>query len=473
MSDEVEEGFVEEHEGHGIGRYREAIINGPIIRTLISLGLPPLINQIVMIAYNVADAYWLSMYSAYDVSVPRQTWPVIMLFQAFLNALTAASLSMVSQYIGAKQYKDASASASKFFTVSFSLGALFSISFFSLRNMIFTYIISVPQEIFDDVLKYSGVMAIDVFFNYISFIYSTLLQSVGDTRRPAIVNVIAVTTNIILDPFLVLGLGPFPRLGVIGASATDVMGKIISIIGLTYILRKSYPELKVGFTRNIDINWVKLVLKISVPIIILGLTNSFAFVFQLRLVNTFGVIAATAYSIGFVIMDIVDGMLWGFVGANSIMIGQNLGAGKTDRAKEIAFKSSLLVFSFMVVGSLILYPLKTDIIYAFTNDPSIFYETDLFLQTMLPTLAFFGLFMIGMSVGRGSGHTLTPTILGIIRLWGIRIFVGYLFALNLGLGSYGVWLAIALSNVVGGILSFLWVRYGKWDRAIIKRGKTI
>lgn len=467
MSDDVEEGF----RGHGVGRYRDRIVNGPIISTLIWLGLPPLINNIVMVVYHVTDAYWLSLYSTYTVSVPRQTWPVIMLFQAFLNALTAASLSIVSQYIGAKNYREASMSASKFFTVAFLLGGLFSTSFFSLRSFIFTNIVSVPQEIFDDVMKYSGIIAIDVFFNYISFIYSTLLQSIGDTRRPAIINVIAVTANIILDPFLVLGLGPFPRLGVIGASITDVMGKIISIIGLTYILRKSYPDLKVKFTSDIDVDWIKLVLRIGVPVLVLGLTNSFAFVFQLRLVNAFGVIVATAYSIGFVIMDIVDGALWGFVGANSIMIGQNLGADKIDRAKEIAYKSALLVFSTIFVGSLILYPLKTNIIYAFTDDPLVFYETDLFLQTMLPTLAFFGLFMIGMSTGRGSGHTLTPTILGLIRLWGIRILIGYIFAFNLGLGSYGIWLALALSNVIGGVLSILWIKYGKWTKAVIKRHK--
>ncbi|MEM3615217.1 MAG: MATE family efflux transporter [Candidatus Methanomethylicia archaeon] len=118
MSEEVKEGL----EYKGIGKYRDRIINGPIISTLIWLGLPPLVNQIVMVAYHFFDAYWLSMYSDFAVAVPRQTWPVIMLFQAVLNALTAASLSMVSQYIGAKAFKDASLSASKFFTVSFTLG---------------------------------------------------------------------------------------------------------------------------------------------------------------------------------------------------------------------------------------------------------------------------------------------------------------------------------------------------------------
>ena len=75
-------------------------------------------------------------------------------------------------------------------------------------------------------------------FNYIALTYTTILQSVGDTKRPAIVNVVSFVINIVLDPFLVLGIGPFPRLRVVGAALTDVMGKIISITALTYILRK-------------------------------------------------------------------------------------------------------------------------------------------------------------------------------------------------------------------------------------------
>ncbi|MEM2137112.1 MAG: MATE family efflux transporter [Candidatus Methanomethylicia archaeon] len=469
MSEEVKEGL----EYKGIGKYRDRIINGPIISTLIWLGLPPLVNQIVMVAYHFFDAYWLSMYSDFAVAVPRQTWPVIMLFQAVLNALTAASLSMVSQYIGAKAFKDASLSASKFFTVSFTLGGLFFITFLSLRNIIFSILISVPPEIFNDIMDYSGVIALDVFLNYISFIYTTLLQSVGDTRRPAIVNVIAVTTNVFFDPLLIFGIGPFPRLGVIGAAATDVMGKIISIIGLTYILRKSYPELRVKFTRDIDFEWIKLVLRIGVPILALGLTNSFAFLFQLRLVNTFGVIVATAYSIGFVVMDIVDGALWGFVGANSIMVGQNLGAGNIHRAREVSYKSALLLFGVITLGSIILYPFKQNIVTIFTDNPQIIAETDMFLQTLLPTLSFFGLFMMGMSTGRGSGHTIVPTIIGIIRLWIIRIAMGYMLALTLGLGSFGIWLALSLSNVVGGTIAILWIKYGNWTKAVVRRTKTI
>ncbi|MEM3770018.1 MAG: MATE family efflux transporter [Candidatus Bathyarchaeia archaeon] len=455
-------------EPSGISKYRDKIIDGPIIRTIFWLGTPPLVNQLVVVTYNVADTYWLSNYSEQAVAVPRQIWPILMLFQALANAITTASLSVISQYVGSKAYKEASMSASRFFTLSLISGGALSMLLLALRNSIFTVVVSTPTEIFEDVMRYSGVIVFDVFFNYIALTYTTILQSVGDTRRPAIVNVISVAINIALDPFLILGIGPIPRLGVVGAALTDVMGKIISITALTYILRKYYPELHIRPTKEIDVTWARLVLRIGLPILTLGLTNGFAFLMQLRLVNMLGIVTATAFSIGFVMMDIVDAALWGLSGAPAIMIGQSLGADNHKRAREVAFKATLLIFALMMISAAIVYPVRRNLVDVFADDPNTVNETDIFLQTMLPTLPFFGLFAVALSVGRGSGHTTFPTGLGMVRLWGIRIAAGYLMAFILDMGSIGIWLAIAISNIISGMIAILWIKYGSWAKAVIK-----
>ncbi|MEM3730744.1 MAG: MATE family efflux transporter [Candidatus Bathyarchaeia archaeon] len=456
-----------------ISKYRDKIVNGPIIRTFFWLGVPPLVNQIIIVAYNLADAYWLSVYSDIVVAVPRQMWPVIMLFQALLMALTAANLSIVSQYIGNKNYDEASKAASRFFTLAFISGATLSFILLALRSAIFAFVVSTPMDIFDDLMKYSGVIAFDIFFNYLSLTLTTLLQSIGDTRRPAIVNGVAVCVNVLFDPFFVLGIGPFPRLGVIGAAITDVMGKIISISALAYILRRNYPDLKVRFTKEIGASWIRLVLRIGLPVLTLGLTNGFAFLMQLRIINLLGIVAATAYSIGFVIMDIVDAALWGLSGATSIMVGQSLGAENRKRAREAAYKTALVIFFIMVLVASVIYPVRQHIANVFTEDPNILAETDLFLETLLPSLPFFGLFIVAMSTGRGSGHTLFPTAVGMSRLWGIRILLGYLLAFNFGMGSFGAWLAVSLSNIVGGLAAIIWIRFGNWAEAVIKKKPTL
>ena len=83
------------------------------------------------------------------------------------------------------------------------------------------------------------------------------------------------------------------------------------------------------------------------------------------------------------------------------------------------------------------------------------------------------LFIVAMSTGRGSGHTLFPTTVGITRLWGIRLILGYFLAFTFGMGSLGAWLAISLSNVVGGIVSIVWVVYGNWAESVIEKESTL
>jgi Na+-driven multidrug efflux pump len=122
-------------ESRDLSRYRDKIVNGPIVYTFFWLGIPPLLNQIIFVVYNVADVYWLSCYSKLTVSVPRQVMPVIMLFQAIIMATNSACLSIVSQYIGAKEYKNASYEASRFFTLACFSGAILNITLLTLRNI--------------------------------------------------------------------------------------------------------------------------------------------------------------------------------------------------------------------------------------------------------------------------------------------------------------------------------------------------
>lgn len=456
-----------------ISRYRDRIVEGPILRTLIWLGIPPMLNQLVTIVYNVADAYWLSSYSELSVVAPRQIRPILMLFQALLNALNAANLSIVSQYIGGRSFKEATYEASRFMTASIVSGLSLCLLLLTLREYIFTVILSTPEEMLGYVIDYSGIISIDIFLNYIVLTYTTLLQALGDTRKPAFINIVAVTVNIILDPFLVLGIGPFPRLGVMGAALTDVLGKIISMSAMTYIFTKSYPEFKLKLTKDINFKWVCTVMRIGLPILATGSMNGFAFLLQLRIVNMLGVSAAAAYAIGFIIMDIADAALWGLTGATAVMIGQNIGAGEERRAREVALKSALVIFLSVAVGAAILYPIRWNLADVFADNTEIIVETSLFLQIVLPSISFFGLFQVALSTGRGSGHTLIPTLIGVLRLWVLRILLGFILAFSMGMGSLGVWLSLALSNFIGGGLSLAWIKYGRWTKAVVRNRRLV
>lgn len=442
-------------------------MNGPVIRTFFKLGIPPLLTHLIHVAYNVLDALWLSMYSDLAVAVPRQVWPVIFLFNAPMMALNAVGLSVISQYIGMGRYRDASISASRLLTSSLSLGTLFFAILLSMRDYIFSGVVSTPDEIRSWVMDYSAVISLNILVQYIAFSYQIALQAIGDTKRPAIINAIAVSVNTLLDPLLILGVPPFPRIGVLGAALTDLLGSLITAVALSRLVKR-YQGLEMRLTRDLSREWVELSAKIGLPILSMGIMNSLAFISQLRLVNALGIVVVTAYSIGFVVADIVDAALFGLTGASSIMIGQNLGANRNERAREVSLKASAIVFSLIALGVIVVFPFKANLADAFTEDRVILAEADRFLTYLIPTLPFFGLFMVGMSAGRGSGRTLVPTVIGVVRLWIVRIGIGYLLAFPLGLGASGVWFSISLSNFLAGVAALLWLAYGSWNTSIVR-----
>ncbi|HDD33944.1 MAG TPA: MATE family efflux transporter, partial [Thermofilaceae archaeon] len=383
-------------------------------------------------------------------------------------ALSFANLALISQYVGAGDVERASEAASKFLTASLAAGLVLGSAYLALRPLIFGELIKVPREIYEQVISYAGVMSAVMALSYVVTAYSTILQGLGDTRRPALVNMLCLLLNIALDPLLIFGAGPLPELGVLGAVVTDLIGNALSAAALAIIVERASPDLRVRLTRSVDPGWILTNLKIGLPILVLILSNSTAKMLQLRLVNAFGVVAATAYSLGFIAMDLSDAALRGLSRAVAIMVGQSLGAGLYRRAREVALKSSALIFAVTMAGAFILYALREPFVSIFVDDPVVRAEALKLLEILLWSLPFLGVMITAMFVGRGSGHTLPPTLIGIARLWGFWVGLGYLLALQLGYGSTGVWTAMALGNVATGLISLAWLKYGNWTKPVIE-----
>ncbi|MCS7128987.1 MAG: MATE family efflux transporter [Sulfolobales archaeon] len=449
-----------------VEKYRDRILNGSVVTTMLRLGAPLMAVQALYVSYNIADAYWLSVYSQYDIAVPRQVWPIQMLFLVFAQGIAAANLALISQYVGAGNYERASEIASKFLTVNIITSIAAFAVYTVLVSAIYSYLVNVPQLIYEGVVLYAKIMAVDLVITCFNIVFTTVLQAMGDTVRPSIIGGVASIVNIILDPFMILGIPPFPKMGIAGAALATVLSKLAGTLVLMYLL-KNYPGVRLRLTKKIDLEWLISNFKIGLPVMLFMASNSLAFTMQTRLINVFGEVTAAAYSIGFIVMDVADAALWGLSSAVSIMIGQNLGAGKVSRAREVASKSMYTILAATSASSIIIYPIRGLLIDPFTDDPSIYAEASIFIDTFLFSLPFFALFFIALSVGRGSGHTSAPTAIGVVRLWILRVGLGYYLALLLGLGSYGVWLAMAVSNYVGGAFSIIWVKYGRWAKSVI------
>ena len=116
-----------------------------------------------------------------------------------------------------------------------------------------------------------------------------------------------------------------------------------------------------------------------------------------------------------------------------------------------------------------MYLLRDPLIGVFTQDAVIHSKAREFLEVFVWTLPFFGILINAMFIGRGSGHTIVPTLIGITRLWGCWVGIGYFLALFMNYGSIDIWIGMAVSNIFAGIASLFWLRYGNWVEPVIRK----
>lgn len=150
-----------------IDEYRDFVLRGSVITTLLKLGFPPMISNTVFTAYDVLNSIWLSLYSDVAIAVPRQVFPVAFLFNGIINAMSVAGTSLISQRVGAKMYDHVKKEFTRLFTATFIFAFFASTFFYVSRPFIFKYIVSTPEEIYGYVLDYSAFISLHILSHYI------------------------------------------------------------------------------------------------------------------------------------------------------------------------------------------------------------------------------------------------------------------------------------------------------------------
>ncbi len=447
-------------------KYRDRIVSGGILSTLLWLGIPPLITQLVNTSYNLADSIWLSRLRDIDIAVPRQVWPLIMFVFMIGMGFTVANMALISQLVGARRFDEADRTASSFLFTMFLIGAGFGIILFATLDKLLIYVMKTPPEIYSEALAYGRIVTAGIPLGYAAFSVTTILQAVGDTRTPTILQTVSALINILLDPVLIFGWLGVPAMGVMGAAVATVTARAATtIIGVALLLR-GYRGVRIE-PFFFDKDWFIRSIKIGAPVMIVRGGNISAFIVIQRIVNSFGVVAAAAYSIGFIVISLSDAMLWGFSSAISIMVGQNLGAGLVERAWLVVKKSLMVMVVGTSIGALIVYIVHQPMIAWFTDNPVIQREAAVFIELFTLSVPFFGMFFTSIAVGNGSGHTMPPSIIGLVRLWGFRVGMSYVTSIVLGWGLRWIWISMSISNVAGGLMALAWLYSRTWTKPVI------
>ena len=448
---------------------RTDLTQGPIIRKLISFTLPILAANIIMQLYNVADAIIVGQFIGSDaLAAVMVGFPILMLSYAILMGLSIGANILIAQYKGAGDFEQLEKTINSVYTLSFIISILMAIiGVFASRPLLM--LIGTPNNILNDATIYLQiVIGAGTLGNALFYMNEGMIRGMGDSRWPFFAIAIASILNIILNLIFVIFFG----WGIIGvALATSIAFTISGIILLFRFLKGKYEvSLSLAGLFGIDKHVTLLIFKYGIPPSVQTIVITFGMFFIQAFSNLFGsdFIAANAIIMrvdGFVVMP-----MFGIATAVTTFVGQNIGAGKLDRAKKGIKNSLQITTTIAIVLGAILFFFGTHLMRAFTDNLLV-----LEMGTNgLRFLAFFYVFMgINVCIGgaiRGAGEANAPAIIDIVSHV-IRIIAAYLLAV-LPFSYFGIFHSMGISMICGFFVFLVYYKFGKWQTKGIANAKN-
>jgi len=329
-----------------------------------------------------------------------------------------------------------------------------------------------------DVLFYAAeYLKINFTFSIVIFLFAGVtnaLQGSGDAKTPLHALIVANILNIILDPMLIMGYGPFPSMGVAGSALATVITRGIGVLYLFVHLffGNSTLHLKWKYLKPLS-SLMRRIVNIGFFASLQVFIREISFLFLMRLVTSFGDATLAAYGIGSRLRTFIMVPGFGFASAAAVLVGQNLGAGKPERAKKSAWRA-VIYYELIAIPLAILFLIFAQPLVGIFNDhPEVITIGSSFLRYLAITFPFLAFSLVFSQALNGAGDTKTATLINAIGQLIFRVPFAYLCALTLGLGYQGIWLGINASDVVQGIGMIIVFNLGHWQKVFIEHKKKL
>ena len=441
---------------------REAILNGSITGTLFKLSWPIMVGNTMQVLYNLADTFWVGKLGANSVAAISVGFPLVFLLISIGGGMTIAGTTLVAQYTGSDDKEMANHAAGQIFILVVFLSIIFGTAGFIFDRTILGWI-GAPQSIMADAVAYLDIIFAGVAFMFVFFVFTALLRGVGDTKTPMKMIVSSTIFNIVLDPFLILGWGFFPAMGVRGAALATVISRALAGVYGIYLLFTGKKGIKLKFKNLVpDFELQKRIIKLGTPsaaeqsIIALGMT------FLMGIVSEFGTLAVAAYGIGNRILSVVMMPMRGLSMATTTMVGQTMGADDADRAEKIAWTAVSLTFGLMMILILITQIFPAQIISVFNDNSEVVEIGVAFLKIVGLSFGFLGVRIVIGGSFRGAGNTVAAMVLAVVALWGFRVPLAKLLSEYFQMGTTGIWWGMFISNFLSALIGAFWFKKGSW-----------
>ncbi|MCP8899844.1 MATE family efflux transporter [Gilvimarinus xylanilyticus] len=447
---------------------RDLFLHGSIPRALLTLSVPIILANILQAGYQLTDTYWVGRLGADAVAAVSVSTPVTFLVVALGSGLGMAGTTLTAQYIGAGRADKVNQVAAQTLLLVVVISAFLGALGFIFAPQ-FLALIGVSAEVYTGALAYMRTSFVGVAFVFAFFMMQSLMRGVGQTRIPLIIIAVTVVLNMGLDPLLIFGVGPLPGLGVMGAALATLMTQgLAAALGLWVFWRGQHGIHLHRALFKPDFSYIKKACALGLPGSIELSTRSLGVMIMSFLAASFGTLAIASYGIGANILQVITIPALGLSMSVSTLVGQNMGAGFTQRAEHIARLGAIYGFvALTLIGALTFWQASALVAFFVPDDAAVIAEGATFIRIMALAWGGIGVQLCVVAAFRASGNMLNAMVLALVSQWLVQFPIAYVLSKHTDLGIAGVWWSFPVTNVLVALVAFAWFSHGGWKRTRI------
>ena len=437
------------------------LTEGSILRSVIHLGIPTIAISLLQSGFNLVDMFFVGKLGTTALAAVTISGIVIALLIIVAVGISIGTLSMVAQFWGAKNYRQAALVVGQSFYISLLLSVFFGIGgWFAARPLL--SFLGGSGEVLELAAGYFRIISAGAWTIFIFVTFSSALRGAGDAWTPFKVMALGVVLNCILDPIFIFGWGSIPALGVPGSALATVFSRLVTTGVIIFLTGRDRTHLNLsGVFGQINLPLMGKIIRIGFFSSVEMLIRSLAVIGLLRIVSPFGTAALAAYGIGTRIrmIGMMPGIGMGY--AAGTMVGQSLGAGLPDRARKSAWLAWRIYVFLLLPVILVLLLFSGDVVGFFNRDPQVLLIGEEYLGYIAIILVFLSIVLVLGKSLQGAGDTRSPmviTFISMLAMWGLCWLGSHFFGLK------GVWQGILVAAIINSLLILYWFRRGNWQR---------
>lgn len=450
------------------GKVQHDFTKGSIGVAAFLLAVPMVLEMSMEAIFALVDIFYVSFLGFEAVSVVGLTEAVLTILYSLAIGLSMGVTATVARRIGEKNPEKANEVAGQALWLGlFVAMSVASIGFWFTPDIL--RFMGADDEILALGSDYTMIMLCGSVTILYLFLINAIFRGAGDASVAMRSLWLANGINIVLDPILIFGLGPFPEMGVTGAAVATTTGRGIGVLYQLYHLRGHVGRIRLSLASlKPKFETMFSLVKISIGGILQFLVATASWVVLVRIVATYGSAAVAGYTIAIRVVLFTLLPAWGLANAVATLVGQNLGAKQPDRAEQSVWKVAKYNVGFMLSVAVILFVFAPLIVSAFTGQSDVAQYAIDCLRYISIGFGFYGLGMVVVQAFNGAGDTMTPTKINLLCFWIVQIPLAYGLATGLQWGPSGVFWAIVVAQSLMTVVGVWVFRNGHWKQQKIE-----